>query len=194
MDLVGAARLQINSKALGVFGILGFTYAVTSMLTKIEDFFNLIWQRRARRSYLKRSMIYLTIIVIGPLLLGLSFYVSSQVAGWLKHDNGEISRAILFWWTLVPYLFTSFLFIAMYLLLPAGQVNRKYAVLSGLGAGLAFELAKVGYSTYARYSLENSVYGSLAILPVFLIWLNLGWVIVLSGAIVCCYYDKKASI
>src|SRR5262249_14827923 len=149
-----------------------FTLILT--LATVEDALNKTWGVRARRSWGMRLIVYWSLITVGPILLGASLAMtaslqSSAVMIWAqKHIPlvGLVHR-------LLPVVFTSLAFSALYLFLPAARVRWDAALTGGFVGGIVFELAKVLYTVYvARAVAANALYGSLAALPFFVIWLN----------------------
>ena len=185
MGYVGEIHKKVSGGAMGVFGFVGFIYTSLAMLFKVEFSFNHIWVIKTSRPLVRRITNYWSMITLGPIAFGTSIYFSSLIYGWLSSEGGQISRVILLVATLIPYFTTAFLFMVLYLIIPNANVTVKAAAVAGLIAGVAFELAKLAYAYYATHTLGISIYGSLAVLPVFLLWLQLGWLIVLYGAELC---------
>lgn len=185
MGYVGQVHKSVSGGAIGVFGFIGFLYTSLAMLFKVEFSFNHIWTIKTSRPLVRRITNYWAMITLGPIAFATSLYCSSMVYGWLHDDGGDISQFLLIFGTIIPYFTTAFLFTAVYLVLPNANVPVKPAAVAGLIAGVAFELAKFAYAYYATHTIGVSVYGSLAVLPVFLLWMQLAWMIVLYGAELC---------
>jgi membrane protein len=186
-EYVHAVRAQISAGALGVFGVLGFMITSYSMLSKIEYSLGHIWGVKSKRLLLRRITDYWAMITLGPSAMAVSLYVSGMALTWLRGDHGEISKLLLLIFAIVPYLMSAFLITTMFLVLPGFPVPRRQALIAGAVSGFAFEVAKHAYAYYATQTLGRSVYGSLAVLPVFLVWLQWVWIIVLFGAELCHY-------
>jgi membrane protein len=185
MGYVSQVHQRVSGGAIGIFGFFGFLYTSLAMLFKIEFSFNHIWGIKSNRSLVRRITNYWAMITLGPIVFGTSLYCSSMVYGWLSTDGGEISKILIFFGALIPYLTTAFLFTAMYVVLPNSPVGIRPAAVAGLIAGSAFEIAKLGYAYYATHTLGVSIYGAIAVLPVFLLWVQLAWLVVLYGAELC---------
>lgn len=183
MNYIDQVQQQISGGAIGVFGFVGFFYTSFTMFFKIELSFNHIWNIKTPRHWLKRTVIYFSMITLGPLALALSFYFYSQAYGWL--GGSEPAKILVLAGAAIPYLATAILFTLLYKTLPNTPVQKNAAITAGLIAAVVFEFAKLGYAHYATQALGASVYGSLAVLPVFLLWLQLAWLIVLGGAELC---------
>jgi len=159
--------------------------AVTAGLAMatVEREINLIWGIRRGRSVARRTAMYLLVITAGPVLLGASISLTTWLIGEslgavLPHKTfGGLAVRIL------PFLFATTGLTLLYKAVPARPVRFTPALIAAAGAGLAFEAAKYGFAWYvAQISTYEMVYGALAALPVFLLWIHLCWIIVLAGA------------
>lgn len=175
----------LSPKALGIFGFLGFAYTTFSLIYKIEACLTMIFQFKAQRTWVRRITNYWTLMTLGPLLLGLSIYLSSQALIWLKHDTGEISKLLTFVVGVLPIGLSTFLITGLYVILPTQRIRIPNALAAGLAASLSFEIAKQAYALYATRALSSSLYGALAVIPVFCMWVYIAWMIVLIGAEIC---------
>lgn len=183
---------NVKAGAVGTLGILGFIVTSVTMLATIEKTFNTVWGIRKVRPLAQQIPTYWSMLSIGPLLIGVSLILSSRAIIWLKDDTGAISIALVWLFHLIPYVTSSLLFTVLFYFMPNTTVNRRDAAKAGIITGLVFEFAKYLYAAYAVRALANaSLYGSLAIFPVFLLWLYLVWVIVLLGAELCVYFQFK---
>lgn len=189
MSFVMAVRTQISSKAIGVFGFIGFVVAGINLLSKVELSLNMIWGKKRVRPWVNKMTTFWTIISLGPIFLGASLILTGEALKYLRSDNGEIARALVFLWQLVPYVTSPILFTAIYFWLPAHKVRLKNAARAGIWTGVLFEAAKQIYAIYAVKAIKASIYGSLAVAPVFLLWLNFVWMIFLFGAQICFYLN-----
>ncbi|HPM76473.1 MAG TPA: YhjD/YihY/BrkB family envelope integrity protein [bacterium] len=115
------------------------------------------------------------------MLIALSFYTSGRIRATIDASEvleiGLLSRLVF---GIVPWLLTVFAFFLMLYVIPATKVKMKSALIGGLIGGTLWEFAKVGFSNYVARSITyNAIYGSLALIPFFLVWLYLTWIIVL---------------
>ncbi len=159
-------------------------YAVLRLLNNIEVSFNQIWQASSR-SLQRKLTDYLAIIIVGPIFIILSGSVTALVAtqldqlaveyevlGYLK-PLISFSRYVLIW----------ILFTLLYLIFPNTRVKLVPALVAGIVAGSAYEVVQIGWiEAQVFLSKYNAIYGTFALLPLFLIWLQLSWTIVLFGA------------
>lgn len=175
-----------NVKSLGAIGLVMLILTVISLMGNIEEAFNSVWGVRETRSIQRRFSDYLSVVVVGPVLLlaatSMTTSLQSQwMLQWLIH-NTYLGDAILKLFQLLPYLSVSIAMVFLYLFIPNTRIRFASAVTGGVIAGTAWELAQWGYFHFqvgvANY---NAIYGTLAAVPVFLVWIYTSWLIVLFG-------------
>jgi membrane protein len=126
------------------------------------------------------------------LLIALSLLMSSTVLVWLKQDQGTMGQILMIAYKIVPYIAMGLLFSALYMFLPNVNVEKADALKAGFFTSIVFELAKIIYATYAVHAFAHSaVYGSLVVIPIFLVWLYVVWLVILFGAELCCFLQFK---
>jgi membrane protein len=175
---------NFNAATVGFVGMGALLVTLILTLSAIETALDQTWAVRKSRSWGRRLLVYWSLLTLSPLFLGLSLAAtaslsSNRFALWLSENLPlfGVLRAI------VPVLATAFAFTMMYTFLPSTRVRVGPAFVGGLSAAVFFELAKWGYATYTARSVStNTLYGSLAAFPVFIIWVNYSWRILLSGA------------
>lgn len=178
-------------------GVVLLLWTVISILGKIEEAFNAIWEVKRSRGLVRKFSDYLAMVVSAPILLVISssvtVVVSSQVKGVIKRMAflGTLSDGLLFVMGLLPYLSTWILFTLLYLVMPNTKVSIRSGALAGIAAGTLFQVVQWVYIRFqigvARYS---AIYGSFAALPLFLMWLQVSWMIVLLGAEIACASER----
>ncbi|MBI9066828.1 MAG: YihY/virulence factor BrkB family protein [Salinivirgaceae bacterium] len=169
---------------LGVgIGILFWT--VLKVLGNIENAFNQIWQVRNSRVFFRKFSDYFAILLIAPIL----FVISSSLQVFLLDSVDKIAETIPLIgylkpvFNLVQYMLIWLLFTFIYMVMPNTKVNFGAALLAGIIAGTGFSLLQWGYIHFqVGVSKYNTIYGGFAALPLFLIWMNWSWLIVLLGA------------
>lgn len=179
-------RFVSNTSELTTLGVVWLAITAIMLLSTIETAFNAIWRVEKARPLGMRLVAYWTTLTLGPLLLGAGISVSTAFAVnnfmALGLDFGIVRN---FGLRLVPFLFALGGFAILYIALPNRRVGVRYALLGALVATILFEVLKAGFGVYLQNAgTFESVYGSLAALPVFLIWMYLVWAVVLFGAIV----------
>ena len=179
-------RFVSNTSELTTLGVVWLAVTAVMLLSTIEAAFNAIWRIEKSRPLGMRLIAYWTTLTLGPLLLGTGLSVSTAFAMNsfmpLGLDFGVVRNFFL---RMLPFLFAVGGFAILYLALPNRRVVVRYALLGALVAGILFEALKALFGVYIQNAgTFESVYGSLAALPVFLIWMYLVWAVVLFGAIV----------
>lgn len=179
-------RFVSNTSELTTLGVVWLAITAIMLLSTIEAAFNAIWRVEKSRPLGMRLVAYWTTLTLGPLLLGAGISVSTAFAMnnfmALGLDFGVLRNLGL---RLVPFLFALGGFAILYLALPNRRVGVRYALLGAAVATVMFEILKAAFGVYLKNAgTFESVYGSLAALPVFLIWMYLVWAVVLFGAIV----------
>jgi membrane protein len=183
--VVRAYLTEFTTKAANLKGISLVLVCVTAFLlvATIEREINAIWALREPRSLLRRAVVYGIGISVGPLLVGAAIYSSSWVLEATQEALPFTTHAIPFVAPPLAILFASLAFTLMYALLPARRVPMRHAAVGGFFAALAFEAAKRGFAVYiVTVPTYQVVYGALAALPLFLLWIYVSWMIVLVGA------------
>ena len=170
-------------------GMILLFWAVIRVLGHIEGSLNSIWEIKESRSWGRKFADYLTIMLISPLLVLMSssvtVFITTQVTQITQKVTllGFISPLIYFSLKLIPYVLIWVLFSIIYILMPNTKVSFRAGILAGIVAGTLYQIAQLFYIGFqvgvARY---NAIYGSFAALPLFLIWVQISWLIVLFGA------------
>lgn len=170
-------------------GVALLLWAAVRLLGTVEAAFNAIWSVDRGRTVLRRITDYLAIAVLGPLLLLASSSFSVMVSGRVDAALAglgvaePVSGAVLASLELVPFVLLWLLMTLVYLALPNTKVSWRAGLAAGVVAGTLIQVVQFGsillVVNVARY---NAIYGSFAVLPLFLIWLYVSWLIVLVGA------------
>ncbi|HXZ10479.1 MAG TPA: YihY family inner membrane protein [Paraburkholderia sp.] len=180
---------QFASKAKGLTTmgmIILFVTSVMTMMT-VESAFNVIWRVRKGRPFAQRVLVYWAILTLSPLMIGFSLSISSYLFTQSMAYTGAQHVPSVIEWVLTGAALplTALAFTMLYVYLPNCRVAWRDAVVGGLCAAVAFELAKRGFGYYIRrIPTYTAVYGAFAALPVFLLWVYLCWVITLAGAMI----------
>lgn len=176
-----------NASQATAIGVVVLLVSAISLMTSIEDAFNRIWRVATARSAASRFLMYWTALSFGPLLLVAALALSSYlfalplVAGY-EAQLGLKSRVL----NLLPFLIVWVALFASYLIIPNRNIRARDAAVGALLAALLFEAAKRGFAFYlGQVTSYEQVYGALAVIPVFMLWVYLSWLVVLLGASVC---------
>jgi membrane protein len=173
-----------NAARLTAIGIVGFIVTSVMLMLTVDNALNRIFRVQRRRSLVQNIFIYWGVITLGPLFIGGSlsttYFALRQAAGTLP--LGFLSDALF---GLVPFLLTCAALALLYGVVPARRVEWRHALLGGVLAGIGFEIAKRGFAVYlTRVPTYTLIYGAFATIPIFLVWLYMSWLVVLTGAIV----------
>jgi membrane protein len=170
-------------------GIILLFWTVISILGKIEESLNDIWEVKKARTLMRKFSDYIAIIVFGPILLVISgsatILVASKVEVVLSKITllGTFSHAILYLLNLLPYVSIWVLFTMVYLMMPNIRIPPRAAITGGVVAGT---IAQIVQWVYIKFQIGvadyGAIYGSFAALPLFLVWIQMTWMIVLFGA------------
>jgi membrane protein len=181
-QMIGNAQKALGKNAAGasLIAFLVLLYGAISLMVVIEDTFNLIYGSTRSRSWLRRITIYWSVLTLGPIGVGLSLtfgrfaftLAASHVgAAWfLSVANSLISFGVS--WLLILF---------MYRLIPDTRVHWRAAALGSFVAALAWEVGKWAFGLYVATTAHGSWYGSLAVLPLFMMWIYITWAVVLVG-------------
>jgi membrane protein len=175
-----------NMTSLGAIGLITLIITVISLLGNIEKAFNAIWGVKETRSLNRLFSDYLSVIFTGPLFLLAAVSITTSLQSqtlvkWLVKTS-YLGDALLFLFRLAPYLIIWMALVFLYIFIPNTRVRFKSALIGGVLAGTLWELAQWGYIHFqvgvAKY---NAIYGTLALLPIFMVWIYTSWLIVLFG-------------
>ena len=169
-------------------GLLILIFTIMRLLYYIEEAFNDIWEIKKSRSFIRILTDYLSIMIIAPILLVFSndifiiaieytvnFFSRTYITNTLPFDLSVLSSA--------RYLLFGLMLSLLYIIMPNMIVKTKHAIIAGIITGATYIIVEVNYiSLQSSVSNYNKVYGSFAIFPLFLIWLQISWYIILYGA------------
>ncbi|HZX28929.1 MAG TPA: YihY family inner membrane protein [Telluria sp.] len=173
-----------KAKGLSVLGAVALLITSTAMMGMIERAFNQIWRVRAPRPLSQRLLIYWSLVTLGPILIGLSLTMTSQLFGKTSDLYETIPFLGAFLYTTASVLLTTGAFTLLYMAVPNRFVNWRDAMWGGIVAALAFEIAKRLFAIFIKqFPTYAIIYGALAALPIFLVWVYMSWLITLVGAV-----------
>ena len=203
VQVVSFARSLLEETKGGIIAGIGLAvlfYIVIKLLSNIERSFNDIWGIKKSRSIGRKLSDYLSIMLICPLLVVMSssttVFIKTQIVHITERFSffGAFSPFILSLLKLLPYCVIGSVFAFIYIFMPNTKVKLKSGIIAGAIAGTVYQLAQLAYINFqvgvAKY---NAIYGSFAALPLFLIWLQLSWLIVLFGAEISFIHQNAAT-
>ena len=185
---------NINVNVLGSLGLALLVYTVMSQIQKVESALNEIWGVKATRSFEKRFSNYLSVLLIGPILIfsaiGItgSLMSTSVVRKVLSIES--LGMAIYISGMLVPYILASAAFTSIYIFLPNTKVRFSAAVTGGIFAGVAWKVMGMIFASFVVSSAHYSaIYSGFSLMILTLIWLYWSWFILFVGAKIA-YYQQ----
>jgi membrane protein len=178
--------IRINTGYIAGIGLIVLLWAVMQLLGNIEDSFNAIWEIKRARPFIRKFSDYLSMMLILPALFLLSssatVYLSKYVTdstGFLQYLGPIVTILI----KLVPYIIIYLLFTLLYVVMPNTKVQFKYGLLAAFITGTIYQIVQWIYIEFqVGVSRYGAIYGSFLAIPLFLIWMQLSWLIVLLGA------------
>ena len=176
---------EFTAKAAGLTGlsIVFIFVAAALVIATIEREINALWGIGVRRPFARRVVVYVLGATAGPVLVGASISVTTWIfTQSLAAVPAEVTLAY-FVVKPLPLVLSTLALALLYAMVPNRQVPWRHAFGGAFAAALAFEGAKHGFAVYVKnVPTYEFVYGTLAALPVFLIWIYVCWLIVLTGA------------
>ena len=180
---------QTRGGVIAGIGLLVLFWTVLKVLGHIEMALNDIWEIKKQRSWGRKFSDYLSIMLISPILVLMSgsatVFITTQVTQIAQEVEllGAVSPLISLLLKYTPYVLIWALFTILYIIMPNTKVHFKAGLLGGVVAGTLYQIAQGAYISFqigaAKY---NAIYGSFAALPLFLMWVQISWWIVLFGA------------
>jgi membrane protein len=161
----------------GLVGGAFLVWSAVSLFSNVDRAVNDIWGVKRRRRMASQAVIYWVGLTLGPLLLAASVMVGHSTRTFLA------GTGLRFLSVVAGALLTCSFFAVLYVIVPNTKVRLGAAAAGGLAAGVAWEIAKWGYTfAVAKFFRYHAIYGSVAAVPIFLLWLFLSWAILLFGA------------
>ncbi|MDY0212466.1 MAG: YihY/virulence factor BrkB family protein [Desulfuromonadaceae bacterium] len=175
-----------NVGSLGAVGLVTLLLTVLFLLSNVEKAFNRLWHVRENRSWFRRFADYFSVISFGPLFLLAAISMSSSLRSqtfvqWILQQP-LLGEAVIVVLEVTPFLVIWAAFIFLYLFMPNTRVRFSSAAVGGITAGTLWLITQWGYVSFQiGVGKYNAIYGTMAALPVFMIWLYIGWMIALGG-------------
>lgn len=172
-------------------GVVFLFWSVISVLGHIEHSFNDIWNVDKGRTFARKCSDYLSVMLLCPVIFLLSSSLTVTMASQVKfvaaklEEVGIPAAPVLLLLDVLPFLLVWTLFTFLYIFMPNTKVRFRAGLIAGVAAGTAYQAIQWIYVAFqVGVSRNNAIYGSFAALPLFLIWMQTSWLIVLLGAVV----------
>lgn len=184
VSFVRASLRRINAGALGSTGIFLLMWATYTLLRDVESAFNRIWKVKSSRPLYKRILIYWIIFLIAPILLAI--FAGFKSFELTKPLSELVSQSLLVGFFIFWGLWM------LYKVVPAAKVKTSYAFWGAVFSSVLITLIQKSLSWGAiKFYRYNKVYGSLAAVPIILLWLLFVWYVILLGSYFCYYMQKQ---
>ncbi|KAE9540167.1 virulence factor BrkB family protein [Ursidibacter maritimus] len=171
-----------NSKKMGIISTLGLVVVAVMLISSIDNALNEIWHNTKKRSVVLSFVIYLAVLILGPMFAGASIAISSYIFSLEMFETDGIFSFSHHLLKLMPFFLIWLLFSFVYLIVPNTSVKFKHAAIGALMAALFFTLGKQLFVWYiATFPSYQAIYGVLATIPIMIVWIHLSWKVVLSG-------------
>lgn len=175
-----------KSSSMGLISSLLFFWIVVWMMMNVERVFNNVWRVSRSRKLLKRLSVIIAMLFVSPFVVFVFFagtVMYSHALSYLGLDVESFSviKTIITWALFA--LIASFTFSAMYKFIPNADVRYREALRAAIPAGIAFALMNYLYlETQVMVTRLNGIFGAFAAVPLFMVWINIGWFIILIGS------------
>ncbi|HSD12277.1 MAG TPA: YihY/virulence factor BrkB family protein, partial [Patescibacteria group bacterium] len=180
---------KTNGGVVAGIGVALLLWSVVKVLGHIEDSFNEIWKVGKPRTIARKCTDYLSIVIVCPILFIMAGSLTVTMASQLKFIAGKLSEwglpagPILVLLEIIPFVMIWGVFAFVLIYMPNTKVRLKSGLLAGVAAGTAYQVTQWVYITFqVGVAKANAIYGSFAALPLFLMWIQLSWLILLMGS------------
>ena len=180
-------------------GVVFLLWSVIKMISHIEESFNTIWWVKESRPAVRKFADYIALVFIAPFFLIFSgsatIFVATRLTDFLENSGIPLHSFITFSLKYLPFTSIWLLFIFFYIFIPNTRVNFKTAAAGGIIAGTLYQIGQIFYlKLQVGVSHYNAIYGSFAALPLFIIWLQVSWIILLIGAEISFAFENVNNI
>lgn len=186
------AEFRANAARLTAIGLGLILVSALMLLLTVDGVFNRIYRVSRPRPLAGRVLAYLLVLLLGPLLIGGSITITTYLLGHslgMVREIGGLARAAL---AAMPFAFSFVALALLYKLVPSRRVAARHAIIGAVFAAVTFEIAKRAFAWYiVQFPTYAMIYGAFAVLPIFLLWVYVSWVVVLGGAILTALLGER---
>jgi len=179
------ASFRSNAARLTLIGLAFLAVTAVLLMLTVDEVFDRIFRVARPRTLFRRVGMNLILLMLGPVLIGGSLTMTSFLVGYslgLVDNVDDLTQAVL---RAIPFVFTIVALALLFKLVPNRHVPLRHAIIGAVLSGTVFEIAKRGFGWYiVQFPTYTMIYGAFAVLPIFLVWVYVSWVVVLVGATV----------
>jgi membrane protein len=181
-------QFAAKARGMGTAGLLLLVVTALALALTIDRTLNAIWRVRKPRPIAQRILVYWAALTLGPLALGVSLSLTSYALSASRGLVAALPGGLSVLLELIQFLLMAVATAGLFHYVPNTDVRWRHAAAGALFVAIAFELAKKSLAWYVdTVPTYSAVYGAFATVPIFLLWIYLGWVIVLLGAVIAAY-------
>lgn len=179
-------HIFVNQAAqLSEVGMFFLVVTAVLLVFSMEQTFNKIWHIRNNRKGATAFLLYWAVITLIPIVVATIVWTANYLIAQVNLIGPNLHFIEKFIYLIAPYFATFLAFMLLYVTLPNCKVNAHAAAIAALVATVLFELARKGFAIYIlNFAVYRLVYGALAAIPIFLIWLYISWVLILFGVVI----------
>ncbi len=181
-----------NYSTMGTVGVITLLIFSVNLFNRVEKNFNAIWRVTNHRKFVKRFTSFFTFLMLSPIFFSMSLHFSSRVQTMIKDSNFSALTAIFNYTVSGFFLFAMFLVI--FLFLPNTNVKIRSAIIGAIVSATIFALLKLVFQIYINTLVLNNyknIFGTMSLVPIFLIWIYLSWIVTLIGVTVSYVYQNQ---
>jgi membrane protein len=181
-------QFALKANRLGSVGLVALVFTALTLMLTIDRTLNAIWRVRKPRSIAQRVLVYWAAATLGPLVLGVSLSLTSYALSASKGFVGAMPGGVSLLLNTLELVLMAAAMAGLFRYVPNTHVRWVHAWAGGWFVSLGLEAAKSGLAWYlSAVPTYSTIYGAFAAVPIFFIWLYVGWVIVLLGAVIAAY-------
>lgn len=177
---------------LPMFGIVFLLFASFMLIICVEHTFNEIWDAPKRKSKWSVFVLYWSILLLSPIFIGSSVFISTYIFSLSWFVSAQNTLPSFRFISLLPLIINTAIFTLLYTVVPNSRVKLRDGAIGGFFVAVLFEVAKTSFAFFIKqFHSYELIYGTLATIPIFLLWIYIFWLIIIYGAIIVNMRYKK---